>query len=253
MRRLLRGLAPLTLVMLAACGGEAPGPAASESAAAGEPTATLAASESIEAAPPTDPSVPDAAAPTAGMSQPLACSAEIGAKAAARLAAQCSAVSPATRPPCNAANSCAMIRNEIARSCALIADDASKTPECPADPVSKKAAADMVERYYSAINARDYAAAWALWGEDGGTSGKTLDQFARGFAQTRQTHVDVGLVSDVEGGAGSLYVTVPVTIDAELNDGRHQHFTGSYALRQINRGMGPSQGWHIATASLRAR
>lgn len=183
---------------------------------------------------------------------PIACSSEIGEAAARKLVAQCIAVSPATRPPCNAANSCAMIRNEVARRCAIIGEDAAKTPECGGiDPIGKEAAADMVERYYAAINARDYASAWTLWGPDGGTSGQTLQTFGNGYAHTRRVHVDIGKVSDVEGGAGSIYVTVPVTVDAELDDGRRQRFTGSYALRQINRGMGISQGWHITSAKLR--
>ncbi|MFT4056827.1 MAG: hypothetical protein QM681_20145 [Novosphingobium sp.] len=184
---------------------------------------------------------------------PIACSSEIGEAAARKLVAQCIAVSPATRPPCNAANSCAMIRNEVARGCAILGEDAAKTPECGGiDPIGKEAAADMVERYYAAINARDYASAWTLWGPDGGTSGQTLQAFGDGYAHTRRVHVDIGKVSDVEGGAGSIYVTVPVTVDAELDDGRRQRFAGSYALRQINRGMGISQGWHITSAKLRA-
>ena len=43
-----------------------------------------------------------------------------GAQEAARLVAQCTQVSPATHPPCNAANSCAMIEAEIRRSCGLL-------------------------------------------------------------------------------------------------------------------------------------
>lgn len=185
-----------------------------------------------------------------GQSGPLSCADEMGVKSARLLASQCVAVSPATHPPCNVANSCAMMRNEIARGCALIGKDASATPECGSDPISQTAAAATIERYYSAINARDYAAAWTLWGDDG-QPGKTLDQFTAGFNRTRRTRVIVGSVSTVEGGAGSLYVAVPVRIDAELVDGRHQHFVGSYDLRQINRGMGLSQGWHIMSAKLR--
>jgi hypothetical protein len=243
-----RPLLAAALVLLAAgCGGADPTPQANESAGAatGEVVAETAPAPS-ETAPPTT------AMPLAlsAKTSPIACTSEIGAKAAAALVAQCRAVSPATHPPCNAANSCAMIRNEVARGCAIIGSDAIKTPECGGiDPVGREAAADMVERYYAAINAHDYASAWMLWG--GGGGGKTLDAFTAGFAQTRRTHVDVGEVSDVEGGAGSIYVTVPVTVDAELADGRRQRFTGSYALRQINRGMGVSQGWHITTASLR--
>lgn len=236
------------LVLLAGCGGSksepsspaASGTTVSESATSGPaPAATLAGS---------DAPLPGqtAAAPTS----PLSCAADIGETAARRLVAQCRAVSPATHPPCNAANSCAMIRNEVARGCAILGEDAATTPECAIEPISREAAADLVSRFYAAINARDYAAAWTLWGPDGNPN-QTLGDFAKGYADTRRVHVEIGKVSGVEGGAGSLYVTVPVTIDAELDSGRRQRFTGSYDLRQINRGMGISQGWHITSAKLK--
>jgi hypothetical protein len=52
-----------------------------------------------------------------------------GAQEAARLVAQCTQVSPATHPPCNAANSCAMIEGEIHRGCDLL-DAAHKPAFC---------------------------------------------------------------------------------------------------------------------------
>jgi hypothetical protein len=45
------------------------------------------------------------------------CAAEIGAKRAKILVQRCIQVSPATHPPCNALNPCAMIKDEIARGC----------------------------------------------------------------------------------------------------------------------------------------
>lgn len=51
--------------------------------------------------------------------RPVACRDEIGPAAAKRLAAQCRDASPATHPPCNVANPCAMMREEIARSCKM--------------------------------------------------------------------------------------------------------------------------------------
>ena len=57
------------------------------------------------------------------------CAGEIGQRAAEQLVLQCRDVSPATRPPCNVANSCELIRDEIARGCSMLGDDA---PEyCP--------------------------------------------------------------------------------------------------------------------------
>lgn len=48
------------------------------------------------------------------------CADQRGAQAAAQLVAQCVQVSPATHPPCNAANSCALIEAEIQRGCGLL-------------------------------------------------------------------------------------------------------------------------------------
>jgi len=62
------------------------------------------------------------AAVEASARQPLerSCRAEIGSRAAQALANRCRFVSPATRPPCHPANSCALIRSEIARGCNYI-------------------------------------------------------------------------------------------------------------------------------------
>ncbi len=56
----------------------------------------------------------------------LSCAQTRGAEEAARLVAQCTQVSPATHPPCNAANSCAVIEAEIRRGCGFL--DAARQP-----------------------------------------------------------------------------------------------------------------------------
>jgi uncharacterized protein YecT (DUF1311 family) len=43
---------------------------------------------------------------------------------------QCLAVSPATRPPCNALNACEMIRGEITRSCAMLGSGTDQPAFC---------------------------------------------------------------------------------------------------------------------------
>lgn len=55
---------------------------------------------------------------------PRTCSAEIGPKAAGLLVDQCRQVSLASRPPCNADNSCRLIRDEVRRGCALLGAEA---------------------------------------------------------------------------------------------------------------------------------
>lgn len=60
----------------------------------------------------------------------VACREAIGAAASARLVERCIQVSPATRPPCNAANPCDLIQGEIDRSCKLWERDGDPPAAC---------------------------------------------------------------------------------------------------------------------------
>lgn len=62
---------------------------------------------------------------------PLSCLDERGPQLAGVLVQRCLAVSPATRPPCNDANPCAMIEDEIKRGCDFFGPD-EKPAECSA-------------------------------------------------------------------------------------------------------------------------
>ncbi|WP_339932701.1 hypothetical protein [uncultured Brevundimonas sp.] len=74
-----------------------------------------------------DPGLTPAAAGIKG-----SCLSEVGAAASARLVERCIQVSPATHPPCNVQNSCALIQGEIDRSCAMFGPDETRPPECTA-------------------------------------------------------------------------------------------------------------------------
>jgi uncharacterized protein len=50
----------------------------------------------------------------------MSCAASVGADQAAIYVRQCTDVSPATHPPCNATNACDLIISEIRRGCAMI-------------------------------------------------------------------------------------------------------------------------------------
>ncbi|MGH7021554.1 MAG: hypothetical protein ACREEY_16865, partial [Brevundimonas sp.] len=63
---------------------------------------------------------------------PGSCLVEIGEARSKRLVERCIQVSPATRPPCNSANPCAMIQGEIDRSCAMYGPNEQKPQECGA-------------------------------------------------------------------------------------------------------------------------
>jgi len=184
---------------------------------------------------------------------PRSCAQEIGQTPAQALAKTCRALSPATRPPCNAANSCALMQDEIARSCALFGDgEAAKEPGCGPLPSSAEAAAAVVPRYYRALDARDYGTAWQQWGSDG-QPGNSYEKFRQGYARTRSVQVTLGQPGPVEGAAGSLYVSVPVTVKARLTDGTRQTFNGTYQLRRVNAVDGASaeqRRWHLDSAKL---
>lgn len=113
----------------------------------------------------------------------------------------------------------------------------------------------VVRRYYEAIRAHDYDAAYVLWGQSGQASGKNRAAFAAGFAQTAQVRAIVSDSVQMEGAAGSQYATVPVVVDAVLRNGTAQHFEGTYTLRRaMVDGATPEQRrWHIYSADLKPR
>jgi hypothetical protein len=254
----LAGASCLMLLGVAGC-GHSPDQTQSQQPGIATTTGNAAPAADDDTAPVTSASAAPAQspAPTAKVTsnaQPISCETEIGAAAAKQRVKTCLAVSPATHPPCNVANSCAMMDDEIARSCALFDGKGQPMPECHPAPQSPQAAAAVVQRYYSALNAHDYGTAWQQWG-DNGPPHQTQATFAAGFAHTRSTRVTIGTLPPIEGAAGSSYQTVPVTIDATLDDGTHQRFAGDYAVRLVNGidGATPDQfRWHIDSAYLKA-
>lgn len=147
MRSSALSLAAVTAVLmlsagLAACGDKSAAPdAAPGSTSAGGVEAATAVDPGVampEDAPPQEEAIAEDSAPTqtvaqtAAQGEPGSCLSEIGAAASARLVQRCIAVSPATRPPCNVANSCEMIQGEIDRSCAMYGPGETKPKECAA-------------------------------------------------------------------------------------------------------------------------
>lgn len=122
MRRTVLALATVALLI-----GGCQQPAASAPEA--EPAAADAAPPEMPADAPPQEEVP---VQTAATGEPGSCLAEIGADASARLVYRCIIVSPATHPPCHAANPCAMIEDEIERSCDMYRPGEERPAECTA-------------------------------------------------------------------------------------------------------------------------
>ena len=124
----------------------------------------------------------------------------------------------------------------------------------PAADTSPAAARAVVERYYAAIEHGRFHTAYRLWAGDGQASGQSYAQFARGFARTAHSRVVAGRPTDGEGAAGSLYISVPVTVTAQLKNGARQRFRGTYILRRVDDVPGATAEqlrWRIASARLR--
>ncbi|QQA43112.1 hypothetical protein [Pelagovum pacificum] len=107
-----------------------------------------------------------------------------------------------------------------------------------------------VEDYFAAINRGSYAAAYDFWEDGGAASGQTLDQFEAGYADTAEVRVFTA-PGTLEGAAGSIYATVPLRIEAELNDGTRQRFGGDIVLRRSNVEGSESGGiWKLHSAEI---
>lgn len=122
MRRLT--LCLLAAVVLAGCVPAADNAAGEAASGAGAGAADT--TEKPAQAPPheqVEPSTP----PTA-----VSCREEVGEPRAKVLVQRCIMVSPATHPPCNVLNPCAMIQGEIDRACGMYGPDEPRPDECAA-------------------------------------------------------------------------------------------------------------------------
>lgn len=120
------------------------------------------------------------------------------------------------------------------------------------DDATPAAAEDTVRRYYAAINAKDYAAAYALWSNGGAASRQTFDAFAGGYANTTTVQATVGKAFDPEGAAGSRYIQVPIELASRRSDGSTRHYRGSFTLRAVMAdGATPGQHqWHLDSVDI---
>ena len=128
-------------------------------------------------------------------------------------------------------------------------DDRTPLSEAPFTATSAQGAANVVQTYFAHIGQKDYASAYALWSGDGEASGMTSEQFIAGFDRYYEYRGQSAGPSEIEGAAGSLFVTVPVQIYGRLKTGEEFHQYGEATLRRINDVPGSTESqrqWHIA-------
>jgi hypothetical protein len=120
--------------------------------------------------------------------------------------------------------------------------------------IAADSAVAVIRAYYQAIDERRYADAYALWSDDGRSSGKSLADFTRGFDSTAGVNVEVGSPGPIGAAAGSRYITIPVTVTATSKSGAVEKFTGSYDLRRsaVDGATAAQRSWRIYSAKIRA-
>lgn len=133
-------------------------------------------------------------------------------------------------------------------------DDRTPISEAPFTSTSAQGAANVVQTYYALLGEHRYADAWKLWTQGGQGSGMTAQAFEASFARYESYNANIGAPGQIEGAAGSLYVSVPVVIYGRRKSGEEVHELGEATLRRANDvpGSTPEQrAWHIFRIDLK--
>ena len=121
-------------------------------------------------------------------------------------------------------------------------DDRTPISEGPIDPKSGQGAGQVVQQYFALAESGKFAEANKLWS----TGVERLD-----LTGYREVHANIGAPGNVEGGAGSLYVEIPVQLYGRLKDGKEFNSRGTMTLRRVNDVDGSTEEqrrWHIMNA-----
>jgi hypothetical protein len=101
--------------------------------------------------------------------------------------------------------------------------------QAPVDPNSAEAAAEVVRTCFELLGKGRRAEAGRLWEEAGKASA-----FAAGLGRYRDYRAEVGPPGEMEGAAGSSFVTIPVRLGGLLSDGTAFHRRIEVTLRRVN-------------------
>jgi len=117
------------------------------------------------------------------------------------------------------------------------------TPPAPAfDPRSAEAAGQVVQHYGALIEQRRFPEAEKLWNDEGSAADFTTD-----LMQTSEVHLEIGKPGQMEGAAGSSYVTEPVVFYGKDSAGAFRR-PADIILRRVNDVPGSTEDqrrWHI--------
>jgi hypothetical protein len=124
------------------------------------------------------------------------------------------------------------------------------------DYKSAEAAGQVVQRYGGLLEQRKFSEARLLWSNGGQASGLSPAEFNEMFSKYGTIHSEVGRPDNMEGAAGSSYITVPFRLFGTLKSGGRFNLVGPLALRRVNDVPGSSEEqrhWHIESSGLKPK
>ena len=116
-------------------------------------------------------------------------------------------------------------------------------PKGAIDPKSVEAAGQVVQHYGALIEKHETRKAQVLWGDSDSAS-----DFAVQLRRYPEVHLEIGAPGDIEGAAGSSYVSVPVTFYGKDENRSIFRRPAEVILRRVNDVPGSTAAqrrWHI--------
>lgn len=117
------------------------------------------------------------------------------------------------------------------------------------DPKGAQGAAQVVQGYYGLLEEKRYDDAQDLWNDNSAIGAEDDVRFAARFRGFSEVHAHVGAPGEMEGAAGSLFVTVPVQVYGRIAaNGKPWYRLRQVTLRRANDVPGSSEAdrrWHI--------
>jgi hypothetical protein len=163
----------------------------------------------------------------------------------------------------NGANAAQVENNVRAEAMALMEPLAPPAPGTPGglpvdpepiaegtiDPDSAQGAAQVVQGYYGLLEEKRFEDAQDLWNPTGAIGAQDDAHFEARFRGFSEIHANIGAPSEMEGAAGSSYVTVPVQVYGRIAaTGKPFHTLRLVTLRRVNDVPGSTaeqRRWHI--------
>lgn len=123
-------------------------------------------------------------------------------------------------------------------------------PKGPIDPKSAEAAGQVVQHYGALIEQGRWTESWTLW-----SNPASAKEFDRNWRTDAEVHMEIGKPGDMEGAAGSSYVTVPAIFYGKTKGGASFRRGADVILRRVNDVPGSTEAqrrWHIERVELTA-